>query len=187
VNVPLAYSPPDNMAIVMPGAEVGLNEEDDDDDGGGGGGSKPSGARFPAPACTPQQEGTDGARTEGGVGTLGPQSGSGVGADRGEPVARWAESRGVDLPGDARGATCATAPTSSTGVKEPEAVAETAAAAAARGLASAGRDVSAPRRALTQFRLLARLPGCDQSLVECRPLTGRTHQIRIHLQVGVGV
>ena len=34
----------------------------------------------------------------------------------------------------------------------------------------------------TRFRLLKSLPGKDESLVVCEPLTGRSHQIRLHLQ-----
>jgi hypothetical protein len=37
--------------------------------------------------------------------------------------------------------------------------------------------------AFTRFRLLAYSAADDTSLVECMPLTGRTHQIRLHLQL----
>lgn len=43
----------------------------------------------------------------------------------------------------------------------------------------------APVHACTQFRLLWRAADGSTSVVECRPQTGRTHQIRVHLQVGV--
>lgn len=36
------------------------------------------------------------------------------------------------------------------------------------------------KRAVTHFRVVERFAGC--ALVECHPLTGRTHQLRVHLQ-----
>ncbi|KDD73813.1 hypothetical protein H632_c1818p1 [Helicosporidium sp. ATCC 50920] len=40
----------------------------------------------------------------------------------------------------------------------------------------------APRAAVSEFRLLSVAPDRRTSLVECVPLTGRTHQLRVHLQ-----
>jgi len=37
------------------------------------------------------------------------------------------------------------------------------------------------RLAITRFRVLRRLPATGLSLIECQPLTGRSHQIRVHL------
>lgn len=53
-----------------------------------------------------------------------------------------------------------------------------AAKAALTAKASAG---PIPRTAVTHFRLLGVAPDGLTSLVECRPQTGRTHQIRVHL------
>ncbi|KAK2077813.1 hypothetical protein QBZ16_004661 [Prototheca wickerhamii] len=49
---------------------------------------------------------------------------------------------------------------------------------AARGAS----QLHAPKRAVTEVRRLAVAPDGQTSLVECRPRTGRTHQIRVHLQ-----
>ena len=38
------------------------------------------------------------------------------------------------------------------------------------------------KAALTHFRVLARDPGCDTTRVELRPVSGRSHQLRVHLQ-----
>jgi 23S rRNA-/tRNA-specific pseudouridylate synthase len=43
------------------------------------------------------------------------------------------------------------------------------------------KDALGGRRAVTHCRLIAVAPDGATSLVECRPLTGRTHQIRAHL------
>ena len=34
----------------------------------------------------------------------------------------------------------------------------------------------------TEFSLLKYLPDLNESIVECQPITGRTHQIRLHLE-----
>lgn len=41
-------------------------------------------------------------------------------------------------------------------------------------------DEDAGKPAITDYRVLARAPENKAALLECRPLTGRTHQIRVH-------
>lgn len=43
------------------------------------------------------------------------------------------------------------------------------------------------RHAVTEFQRVSYDPVADTSVVHCKPRTGRTHQIRVHLQVPVGV
>ncbi|KAL4434182.1 hypothetical protein ABPG75_000623 [Micractinium tetrahymenae] len=58
-----------------------------------------------------------------------------------------------------------------------------AAAAAAAAAASANKSSKgAPKPSLTEFKLLSVAEDGLTSIVECRPRTGRTHQIRVHLQ-----
>lgn len=42
--------------------------------------------------------------------------------------------------------------------------------------------LSRPQTSISAFRSLGYCPASDTSLVECRPLSGRTHQLRLHLQ-----
>jgi 23S rRNA-/tRNA-specific pseudouridylate synthase len=60
-----------------------------------------------------------------------------------------------------------------------------AAARAAAAAAAAADPRAASRHAETRFRLLHVAPDGLTSIVECRPQTGRTHQIRVHL-AGLG-
>ena len=50
------------------------------------------------------------------------------------------------------------------------------------GVGSISRGGQLSKECSTRFRLLKALPGGKESLVVCEPLTGRSHQIRLHLQ-----
>eukprot|EP00887_Chlorella_sp_A99_P000788 scaffold5.g788.t1 len=200
VDVPLAWDPRTNRASAVPAAAAAASPAEEERLAGGRRGEAPDQERAGAGQ---EAAGAADAEQQGQVQRWQQQPGGGEGRDEEMATAEEeleleeaAESGATEDGAPARAVEAAAAdggpsagPSASKRAKNKRAwkeqrrakfeakQARRAAEAAARAAAEAAGTAGA-KPAATEFRLLAVAPDGLTSLVECRPLTGRTHQIR---------